>query len=167
MVTIVATVLTLLIAIWEIDLNWLEWPLLFCVLVVAWLRPDLGKKQFQRIEAQLHKLARRRALSVAAIAILTVVLRLALLLSVPAPQPRIVDEFSHLLLADTLSHGRLTNPTHPLWTHFETIHEIQRPTYNSMYFPLQGAFLATGEVAGNPWFGEGLAQDRSTVSSFV
>jgi hypothetical protein len=72
----------------------------------------------------------------------------------PIPEPGIHDEYSHLLLADTLAHGRLANPTNPMWVHFETFHVNWKPTYASMYFPGHALFLAIGQVVfGHPFWG--------------
>ncbi len=52
------------------------------------------------------------------LAVLPIVLRLALLAHSAVPTPNGSDEFSHLLVADTLRHFRLANPPHPLHRFF-------------------------------------------------
>jgi len=71
--------------------------------------------------------------------------------------PAVHDEFSHLLLAQTLAEGRLVNPPHEHWQHFETIHVLPHPHHVSKYLPGQGALLALGGLWGNPIVGAWLA----------
>ena len=100
------------------------------------------------------RLARRRMLSVVLVGLFALVLRAAVLPFIPIPSPKYLDEFSYILQAQTLASGRITNPTHPLWIHFETFHVNMQPTYESMYPPAQGAFMAIGELLANqPWWG--------------
>ena len=102
----------------------------------------------------LNRVGRRTLLCAAALFVVCVGLRVALLSRVPPPVPVIHDEFVYLLGADTFAHGRLANPTHPLWKFFETMHTLSHPVYASKYQPGQSLFLAFGQrVLGNPYFG--------------
>jgi hypothetical protein len=90
----------------------------------------------------------------AAVAVLPVALRLALLPWHPIPSPDVYDEFGHLLVADTLRHFRLANPPHALPQFFETFFVLQSPAYSSIYPIGQGLALAIGwTLFGTPWAG--------------
>ena len=112
----------------------------------------------KRIEPLANRLAQRTGWAMAFLAALPVLLRLVLLPHHPVPVPDVYDEFSHLLVADTLRHFRLANPMHPLHQFFETFFVLQEPTYSSIYPLGQGLAMALGwMIFGTPWAGVLLA----------
>lgn len=110
---------------------WLEAVLVLVCAAISLARPRLGARWFRALAG-----------------------RAVLASRFPVPVPRIHDEYSYLLAADTFSSGRLRNPPHPQWKYFETFHFDQQPTDMSMYPLAQGLVLAARQkLAGIPWLG--------------
>lgn len=127
------------------------------VLVILITAPLIGKGDFRLfgpIERGLARIANRPQLAVLLVGLTAVTLRTIVIPILPIPYAGVPDEFSYLLMSDTFSHGRLTNPTHPLWVHFENINVIHQPSYCSVYYPAQGFLMAAGQViTGHPFWG--------------
>lgn len=127
-----------------------------CILVIGLFVGDLLYffRLGRRVEAAFTAFANRRALAVATCAAVSMAPRLAVLRWLVPPEPIIPDEFSFILGAQTFALGRITNPAHPLWQHFESFHINLVPSYQTMYPPAPSLFLALGIAAGhNPWWG--------------
>lgn len=92
------------------------------------------------------EIAKRTVPSMCLLFALPIVLRLSLLSHCPVPIPAGADDFSYILLGDTLRHLRFANPPHALHQFFEAVFVLQEPTYASIYPLGQGIVLAFGRL---------------------
>src|SRR5438132_1279760 len=125
-----------------------HWIFLLVIAIAVIFRRSL---RFEQPQSKLLTIFERDRVA------LTLVIAISLLVSITSgwlhgmPLPHYHDDYGYLLDADTFVHGRLSNPPHPLWRHFETIHVLVLPRYISKYEVGQGLMFAAGtKFLGHP-----------------
>ena len=118
------------------------------------LVPRFQWKPLRLAEQAFARFAARRTHAILFVGALPLIVRMALLPVLGIPEPLVADEFGYLLLADTFASGRLANPTHPFWKHFETVYVFHQPSYSSIYPVAPAILLAAAKLLGmHPWIG--------------
>jgi len=131
-----------------------EMVLAVLFIAIAAFAPRLGQRSFEKMERSFSAVSHHPVRQILVVGLLAVVCRAVLLPWLGVPIPSVYDEQSMALQAQTFMEGRLANPVHPFWEHFETYYVNQTPAYGSMYFPGRGAPLYAGLLlGGNAWIG--------------
>ena len=136
--------------------------LLAPLLAINWFAGRRGSGVLRTLRRPVRLLTRSPILLIGFPGCISLAISIAFVVFGSIPRPRVHDEFSNLLAADTFAHGRLSNPAHPMWIHFESPHIIQQPTYASKYPPAPGMIMAVSVlIAGLPIFGVWLSTSLS------
>jgi hypothetical protein len=135
------------------------WPAAWPVLVVLLIAECVARSRYRDVPRRvLRNVLRGSRWSPLLVALVSLIVTLAVFAYRGEPMPHSPDDFGHLLVADTLAEGRLANPPHPLWQHFEAVIALQRPTYASPYPIGNGVLYLIGRaVTGIPMAGAWLA----------
>ena len=115
-----------------------------------------------KVLAGIRRVAERRHLATVIVGVASFTGCALVVALLGEPVPVIHDEFSYLLMSNTLATGHVATPTPLPIEFFDTFHVLIKPVYASKYFPAQGLLLATGEFfVGHPivgvWLGAAMA----------
>ena len=121
------------------------WRLLILLLIVHYIPWSVCQSMARRFAV----VAQSRIAPTALIALVCMVGWITIASVLSTPIPKVTDEFSYLLGADTFAEGRLANPPPPFLSSFDTPHVLSNPHYATKYFPAQSTALALGQVFFN------------------
>src|SRR5437899_963793 len=108
---------------------------LLVALAIALPLLGVGTAEDPRLFGRIQQIAAKRRLVISAIGCLTLLGCVAVAGLLHEPVPRVHDEFSYVLMSNTLASGHVSNPSPPLPEFFDTFHVLVRPVYASKYFP--------------------------------